>query len=113
MFPLSRLLVVATVLGGLLGCGVSEDNFIDKAARATCGYTERCYRGTFVDNWDDMADCIDDYIDDNEDFYDDLNDECDFEPDEADKCLDSYREATRTCDDDDIEYDDCLDIWDC
>jgi hypothetical protein len=110
--PLSRLLAVALGLATLVACGVNEENYLDRSADTWCSFQEKCYRAFFNDNWDDMGECVDDYIDDSEDLYEDLVDDCDFDPEKADKCLDSYREATRTCDPDDVELDDCFEVVD-
>jgi len=101
-------LVVVSACGG-----VNEENFTDKSAKVFCAYQQECYRSGFVDEYKDMPDCVDEYVDDNEDYFEDLIDDCDFDKDKAKDCLDSFKDATDTCDSDDIEYDDCYEIWDC
>jgi len=94
-------------------CGVNEENYGPKLAKAYCKYSYECGRAYHLSEWDDVAECTDDYIDDNEDYYEDLIDDCDFDADKANDCLKSLREATGSCDPDDIEFDDCSEVWDC
>lgn len=96
-------------------CGTNEDRWARDSSVQFCKFQQNCYLASFNANYDDQGDCVDELEDDTEDAMDDFFDDCDFEKDEANKCLDAVNRAARTCDEDDIDdlYDDCEDVWDC
>ncbi len=93
------------------GCGeLDEEGFQTRYIREICTFYENCTKLYFVEYYDDQAECVEE-LEDNYDDYD-YYDDCDFDPDEADKCLDSLKLFARSCDYSD--YDDaCGDVWDC
>jgi hypothetical protein len=94
-------------------CGeLDEDTWSERYVRETCRFYEECIKVYFVEYHDDQAECIEDYGEAYEDQVDDYYDDCDFDPDKAEGCLESMKEASRTCDYDDID-DDCNEVWDC
>ena len=105
----STLLVLAGCVGK-----VDEDNYAEKVSEAFCKINKECSAGSFYDEWDDTADCVDDLLDqaeDNEDFYDD----CDFDDEKAQDCLKALNEVTCQDYSDSFEdaLEDCAEIWDC
>ena len=51
--------VWSTVLALLAGCGVSEENWSKKSAKASCDFSKRCLTTTFYATYVDMDDCRD------------------------------------------------------
>jgi len=102
----------------LCGCigNVTEDNYVQKYSPEYCQKTRRCNLGYFESEWSDMNDCIDEVIDDMEDLIDKKDDDnCDFEDDNALKCLETLGAAD--CEDyfDGDAFEDCgaNKVWDC
>lgn len=104
-----------STLGACVSVGnVTEDNFAEKSAQLGCKMLEKCNRGYFESEYSDQADCIDELEEDTEDMMDAADDaDCDFEEDEAQKCLDTF--AASTCEEyyEGDAWDDCEDIFDC
>lgn len=101
------------VFGGCVG-KVDEDNYAEKLSEAFCKINKECSAGSFYDEWDDIEDCTDDFLDqleDNEDFYED----CDFDDEKAQDCLAALNEVTCQDYSDSFEdaLEDCAEIWDC
>lgn len=106
---------------GLGGCFVNEDNYFQQSAQLSCEVAFNCYKGLFLADdsdgglgYDDVADCVDDQednIDDNEDAVSD----CDFDQEQADKCMAAERAYAGTCGPNELDdvNDECEDVWDC
>jgi hypothetical protein len=97
------------------GCGTNEDKWAHDSAVTTCRLLEKCYLASFKSDHDNQGDCVDDVESDNEDLIDKFYDDCDFDAEEASRCLDAANKASHTCEENDLEdvYDDCKDVWDC
>ena len=97
----------------LLACsGVNEDSFPEKYSEAVCNLFAECSRADFLEEWDDVDECAEDYIDIFEDG--DVFDGCDFDKDKAKDCLDDLKDAAKDCDIDDLyDSDDCDEVYDC
>lgn len=101
------------VFGGCVG-KVDEDNYAEKLSEAFCKINKECSAGSFYDEWDDIEDCTDDFLEqteDNEDFYED----CDFDDEKAQDCLAALNEVSCQDYSDSFEdaLEDCAEIWDC
>lgn len=101
------------VFGGCVG-KVDEDNYAEKLSEAFCKINKECSAGSFYDEWDDIEDCTDDFLEqteDNEDFFDD----CDFDDEKAQDCLAALNEVSCQDYSDSFEdaLEDCAEIWDC
>lgn len=99
----------------LLACfgTVNEDNFVEKYSEALCAFEEECMRSAFLEEWDDVEDCLDDSLDAIDDADIDFDD-CDFDKDKAKECLDKLKDATDDCDAEDVaDADECGEVFDC
>lgn len=97
----------------LMGCGGEFDaeTFLDRYAKATCIALEECERAYFLELYGDRSECREEIVDALEDVLED--DSCTFEPEEAQRCLDSFQEYEKTCDYRDLKGDDCADAFGC
>lgn len=104
---LPLLLVLAS------SCGISEDKWPDKSAKAQCKFAERCSTAQFYYNYDDVGACVDDTLEFWEE-YEDFYLTCDFDADKAKACLKALdtrcKKAGQTYDD---LFETCFEVWDC
>lgn len=109
--------IAAVVFAGcsLIGGAVNEDNYFETMAAENCKLYKDCYAAFFYSQYDDIDDCIDSYLDDNEDGIEYLEDECDFDDDNAADCMAEYRgmNCENVYDDYEDIYDACSEVWDC
>jgi hypothetical protein len=99
----------------LLACfgTVNEKNFIEKYSEALCTFEDECNRSAFLEEWDDVDECVEDSLDAIDDADLDLED-CDFDKDKAKDCLDTIKDATEDCDAEDLaDADECGEVFDC
>jgi len=99
----------------LLACfgTVNEKNFLEKYSEALCTFEDECNRSVFLEEWDDVDDCVDDQLDIIDDADLDLED-CDFDKDNAKDCLATIKDATEDCEAEDIaDADECGEVFDC
>jgi hypothetical protein len=98
----------------LPGCGVNEDNYVEKFAKVVCELYYDCFE-EFGEYWDDVDACVDEtaeLLDDGDESYTD----CEFDSKNARKCIDSYEAIT--CEQIDantyeIDEEACENIWAC
>ncbi len=114
------LVLAAMMFGVVAGCSVfggavTEDNYFEKSVAESCKLMKDCNEAYFWSEYDDINDCIDTILDDNEDAYDYLADECDFDEDNAADCLAEYQgmKCENLYDDYEDIYDACSEVWDC
>jgi hypothetical protein len=102
---------MSPLLLALLGCSPkpTEDTFPALYAEAICDAYDSCLKSYFVDQYSDVEDCVEEYTDDADDVYDG----CDFDADEAARCLESLRDFEKSCLYRDLDSDDCYEVWDC
>jgi hypothetical protein len=89
------------------GCTGNAATFYEEMVRLGCRFQKKCAKAAFNDQFDDLADCRDEY----EDLCspDDFEDACaDYDKDEAKECLSQTREQIRKCEVD--ENDDACDL---
>ncbi len=108
---------------GLTGCFVNEDNYFEQGASVYCEMLFNCYKGMFLADesdgglgYDDVADCVDDQDDNIDDAEDSVSEsDCDFDQEQADKCMAANRAYAGTCGPDELDdiSDECEDVWDC
>jgi len=104
--------LLLTLSAGLLlpACsGVNEDNFVEKFSKELCKIYDECYRGDFLEHWDDVDACVDELVSDFEDA--DYSD-CTFDEDNAKDCLDSLKK-TECGDMDSVDEEACDGVWEC
>jgi hypothetical protein len=98
-----------SVLLLLVAClGSTEKGFPDAYAEAVCRYDEHCHKSLFVEDYDDIDECVDDILDNVDDGAN-----CAFDTDEARTCLKEMRDARQDCDDGDRIPEACFDAFDC
>lgn len=86
-----RLSPGLALLAAVTACGgIHEDDFTTRLAVAECRTIERCARGLFEANFTDMGDCVDAFGDALDDWVDELK-SCDYDPDEARRCVSRVR----------------------
>ena len=99
---------------------LDEVSFGEKMSKEGCTLEKKCFRGYFDDEYSDMADCVDEQVDNWDDLADTFDDwDCDFESDEAAECLAAWQNAT--CEEhyefrfegDGPMVEDCEKVWDC
>jgi hypothetical protein len=110
----STLRAAAATLLALSACNalkpVNEDTFLEQYTRALCDYEEHCNKSSFVEDFDDVQECVDETLE----LYEDVDfDGCDFDKDKARSCLDKARDARRDCDPEDVVDDDCSEAFEC
>jgi hypothetical protein len=90
-------------------CGTSEKSFPKDFSTEVCKKLDECSKGQFDSEWDNVGECVDDYVDYLEDDYED----CDFDQDQGAECLQSMRQSD--CDDfvEGDWYRDCSGIYEC
>ena len=99
----------------LLACfgTVNEKNFVEKYSEALCTFEDECNRSAFLEEWDDVDECVEDSLDAIDDADLDL-DSCDFDKDKAKECLSAIKDATEDCEAEDIaDADECAEAFDC
>lgn len=91
----------------------NEDAFASSSAKAGCRALQKCSLAGFLEEYRDMADCVDERTDDNEEFNEIADDRgCDYDEDEAKNCIDALLEYASTCEDADDIADECEKVWD-
>ena len=113
--PYALLSLAAIVL--TTGCTGTPEQFAKTAARLECKRSKECDKSFFDEEYGgDLGRCKGD----REDFWLDLNDElddigCDYDKDEAKKCVKAVRSNKNDCSDDADEdiADECAEVWDC
>jgi len=88
--------------------GSTEKGFPDAYAEHICRYDEHCHKSLFVEDFDDIDECVDDVLDQLDDGA-----SCAFDADEARTCLREMRDARQDCDDGDRVPSACYDAFDC
>ena len=96
------------------GCGVTEKKWDMKSAKVSCKMAKRCSTAQFFYNYDNLEECVDDALEQNEDRYEDYIDECFFDPKQARACLKAMRSTCKSIGADYEElYDACYKVWEC
>ena len=97
-----------------LGCGVNEKKWDVKSAKVSCKMAKRCSTSQFYYNYDNLEECVDDALEQNEDQYEDYVDECFFDPKQARACLKAMRGSCKSIGlDYETLYDACYKVWEC
>ncbi|NCG20745.1 MAG: hypothetical protein GWP91_17185 [Rhodobacterales bacterium] len=108
-----RLCLPALVIALLVGCGVSEDNWIEDSAKSSCKFTKRCDTATFWATHDDVDACIDSTITllhENDEYYS----TCIYDSDSAKQCLKALDASCKSAGADYEElFAPCLTVYDC
>ena len=112
---LSWSLAAFFVLAGCLSSfgKVTEETWNERFAKTYCQYSKRCMALYFFYEYDDVAECAEEYeetLEDQSDWYDD----CSFDEDEAQDCLDALNESCQSIGEDEFEdLEACGKVWDC
>lgn len=108
-----RLCLPALVIGLLVGCGVSEEQWVDDSAKASCKFSKRCDTATFWASYDSVDACTDETVDllhENDEYYS----TCTFDSDSAKQCLKALNSSCKSAG---SEYEErfapCLTVYDC
>ncbi len=110
-----KTLIGIGALTGLAACfgKVTEDNWGEKSAKAYCKFYKDCTTAYFFYYYDDLDDCVDEFVDDYED-AEDYYDDCDFDDDNAADCIDALGQSCKNAGEDlDDLYESCWEVWDC
>jgi hypothetical protein len=107
-----RLLIVAAVLVGAIGCAIPEEDFPVIAADAWCDKSRKCDRGDFDNTYPDKAACLED----SREYFDTLSDLADlfggdYDDAVARECINEVR--LESCADftDGAHENTCDDVW--
>lgn len=65
-----RTAITAAFALALVGCAIPEDNFPDTYGKTVCKRLRECDKGSFENNYDNLADCTDTWADGAEFFLD-------------------------------------------
>ena len=105
-----RLVALLSLAGCTAFSSVNEDSFFEKYTKSLCEFDEHCSKSAFLENFDDVQECLDDTLE----LYEDIDlDGCDFDKEKAKSCLDNVKDARKDCDVDDLDDDDCAEAFDC
>ena len=104
--------IAATFLAAACFGSVNEDNFYEQLCHQTCQFEKSCSKFGFFYDYDDVPDCFDECMDDEDDFYDSV-DGCDFDKDNASSCLSDFGMSCKAAADEKHWADDCWDVYDC
>jgi len=109
MTILKKLLTVAGATALLTACSTTPESYVKDWAKLQCQAYEKCSKASFLDDYDDVQECREEY----EEYIEDAEwiDDCDFDEDEAKKCLEAVRDYRNSCDYDDLDYDDCAEVF--
>lgn len=87
-----RILVAFTLL--VAGC-VTEGNVVEKSGAARCRRDRECNQADFESNYDDLEDCVVQYVDALDDWQAcAIASGCVFDAEEADGCLEAVHQET-------------------
>ena len=88
-----RLSAATIGLGfALVGCGALEHNeYVQELAEGTCSKIKSCALGQFESEYRDYDDCVDEVADNIDEFDDNLPRACDFDGEEARRCVSRVR----------------------
>lgn len=103
-----------TLAIGLSACGVKEDKWPEQLAHAQCAFAKRCATTYFFYQFDDQADCEDEYLDYWDEFGSKVYESCSFDEDNAKKCLEALDSSCKEAGQDYEDFgEDCYQVWDC
>ena len=93
----------------IMGCfGTNEGSFPEAYAKELCRFEEYCFRSDFVDEYDDVQECMDQTLQNVDEGAD-----CAFDASRARECLNEMRDARQDCDLEDRIPEPCADVFDC
>ena len=92
---MKRLILAATSLTLLFGCAIPEDDFPETYGKSVCKRLEECDQGSYENQYDDRADCVDTWSGLADDFlgFADALDQ-DYNEDKARDCISSMKDAS-------------------
>ena len=97
-----------------MGCGPSEDAWAQRSAKLSCKLAKRCSTSQFYFNYDNVEECVDDALEQNEDRQDFYDDECVFNKKEARECYAAMKNSCKNIGKDYEQlYDACSRVWNC
>ncbi|HND34056.1 MAG TPA: hypothetical protein PLA94_28845 [Myxococcota bacterium] len=96
----------------LLSCASTTESFWAQAGTLSCSRYEECDKADFEDQYDDQADCREEFADYAEDVMDCLDEgDCEYDPKDGAEVLSDYRKAD--CNDRDEAFEDISDVYNC
>jgi len=97
--PIVSISVLIGVLAG--GCYSTPEGFARRAAKLDCVRFEECARAQFDAEFDDVADCKDEFEDEAIELIDDIEDAgCDYVPEAGRECIHTAYRNRKDCSED-------------